>query len=336
MLNTTSSVYCLDAVCVDPDWLYLATQLDSLDPEETSHTRLSVLDLTQSSRWRYHDYEDNIVSVHAYRMAKEELPDGSRYAALGMHGTVHFSERNEPTFKEVIPGAGMLDGNFGGLMTHIRLIAGQLWACGQHGQVYRRIGHDEWRRSDEGIRVLLNPSEHTHDVEGMLDKMNTAPMLTCMDGSSDDDIYVVGLSGYMAHFDGVTWTRIDLPVDEHLEWVRCYGPDEVWACGHNGTLLRGNASKGFNSLGGLNDHQTFVCLAKFNESVYLCAEEGLFVWNGKAIAQLRTGLKPELQDAWRVDQVDGVLWSVGVRDIARFDGQKWERFGHPDNESIGE
>lgn len=48
-----------------------------------------------------------------------------------------------------------------------------------------------------------------------------------MDGSSSDDIYVVGLGGYMAHFDGVTWTRIDLPVYEHLEWVRCYGTDEV-------------------------------------------------------------------------------------------------------------
>lgn len=335
MSNTTASVYFLDAVCVDPDWLYLATQLDSLNIDEISHTRMSVLDLTQSSRWRYHDYDDNIVSVHAYRMAKGELPDGSRYAALGKHGAVHFNERNEPTFKEVIPGAGMTDGNFGGLMSHLRLIDGQLWACGQHGQVYRRFGRDDWRRADEGIRVLLNPSNEAQDIEGMLEKMTSAPMLSCIDGSSNNDVYVVGLGGYMAHFDGAAWTRIDLPVDEHLEWVRCYGPDDVWVCGFNGTLLRGNARKGFKSLSGLDDHQTFVCLTKFNESVYLCAEEGLFQWNGKSIAAVRTGLEPELQDAWRVDHVDGVLWSVGVTDIARFDGKDWQRIDHPDNEPIG-
>ncbi|WP_147306983.1 hypothetical protein [Roseateles depolymerans] len=332
---SAASVYFLDAVCIDPDWLYVATQLEDLDPHETSHTRMSVLDLTQSSWWACHDYEDTIVSVHAYRLPKEDLPDGSRYAALGMHGTVHFNERNEPTFKEVIPGAGMTEGNFGGLLTHIRLIDGQLWACGQHGQVYRRMGRDDWQPADEGIRVHLNPSDHAQDVEGLLDRMNAAPMLSCMDGASSDDVYVVGLGGYMAHFDGTAWTRIDLPVDEHLEWVRCYGPEEVWVCGYKGTLLRGNARDGFNRLNGSNDQQTFVCLTKFNESVYLCAEEGLFVWNGKSIMQVRTSLQPELQDAWRVDQVDGVLWSVGVTDIARFDGKIWLRVEHPDNERIG-
>ena len=336
MSDNTASVYFLDAVCIDPDWLYLATQLDSLDSAETAHTRMSVLDMTQPNRWGYHDYEDNIVSVHAYRSAKEELPDGSRYAALGQHGTVHFNERNTPTFKEAIPGAGMLDGNFGGLMNHLRLIGGQLWACGQHGQVYRRVGRDDWRRADEGIRVLVNPAEHADDMEGMLEKMANAPMLSCIDGSSSGDVYVVGMQGYMAHFDGDRWARIDLPVDEHLEWVRCYGPDEVWVCGYNGTVLRGSARQGFKSLSGLDDHQTFVCLTKFNDAVYLCAEEGLFIWNGKSLAEVRTKLKPELQDSWRVDQVDGVLWSVGVTDVARFDGKSWARVGHPDNESIGE
>lgn len=336
MSKASASVYFLDAVCVDPDWLYLATQLESLDPDETLHTRMSVLDLTQPAQWACHDYEDNIVSVHAYRMGQKDLPDGSRYAALGQHGTVHFNERNEPTFKEVIPGAGMKDGTFGGLMTHLRLIDGRLWACGQHGQVYRRWGRDDWRRADEGIRVVLNPAEHAQDAGSLLDTMSRAPMLGCIDGSSSDDVYVVGMNGYMAHFDGEAWTRVELPVDEHLEWVRCYGPDEVWVCGFNGTVLRGSAREGFKRVSGVDDHQTFVCLTRFNESVYLCAEEGLFVWDGKSIGPVKTGLKPELQNAWRVDQVGGILWSVGVTDIARFDGSAWERVEHPDNEAIGD
>lgn len=336
MSENSASVYFLDAVCIDPDWLYLATQLDSLDPSETAHTRMSVLDLTQSSGWGYHDYADNIISVHAYRGGTGNLPDGSRYVALGQHGTVHFNERNTPTFKETIPGAGMLDGNFGGLMNHIRSIDGELWACGQHGQVYRRLKRDDWRRADEGIRVLVDPAKYSNDMEAMLEKMMNAPMLSCIDGSSSKDVYVVGMQGYMAHFDGHQWTTIQLPVDEHLEWVRCYGPDEVWACGYNGTLLRGNARAGFKTMSGLDDHQTFVCLTKFGNVVYLAAEEGLYVWNGKSIVEVRTELEPAIQDAWRVDHVDGVLWSVGVTDIVRFDGKKWERVEHPDNERIGQ
>ena len=44
---------------------------------------------------------------------------------------------------------------------------------------------------------------------------------------------------------------------------------------------------------------------------------------------------PELQDANVVDSVEGVLWSIGPKHIARFDGQSWSRIHHPDNPPIG-
>jgi hypothetical protein len=37
-----------------------------------------------------------------------------------------------------------------------------------------------------------------------------------------------------------------------------------------------------------------------------------------------------------VDAVDGVLWSIGPKDIARFDGQMWERIHNDDNLRIEE
>lgn len=337
MSNDVSGVYYLDASCAASDFVYLATQLESLDPAEAWHTRMSILDLSDpDTPWAYHDYEDNIVSVHAYRGDIEDLPDGSRFVALGRHGTVRFNQRNEPTFVEQISEAGMVEGRFGGLMSNLRQIDGQLWACGQHGQVYRRFGRDDWRRADAGIRVDVNPAAYAGNVEQMLEKISTAPMLNCIDGTSGNDVYVVGMQGFMAHFDGTQWTEMALPVDEHLEWVRCYGPEEVLVCGHNGTLLKGNSRSGFKSVSGIDDHQTFVCVAKFNDKVYLSAEEGLFLWDGKKIASVKTKLKPELQDAWRLDQADGYLWSVGVSDMARFDGKTWERIQHPDNEMIGE
>lgn len=328
-----ASVHFLDGVCIDRDWLYLATQLDALDPDETAHTRMSVLDLTQPHPWAYHDYEDNIVSVHAYRCAKECLPDGSRYAALGRHGTVRFNERNTPSFTETLPGAGLLGSNTGGLMTHLREIDGALWACGQGGQVFRRFGRDDWRHVDTGLHVPLNLKDFEGKPDELAEAMFNSPMLNCIDGFNGADVYVVGLRGFMAHFDGQCWQKIDLPTDEHLLWVRCDGQD-VWACGTNGALLKGDIRRGFKDLSTLQDKQTWVCLTRYRDQTWLSAEEGLYVFDGQAIAPVRTGLEPELQDAWRVDHVDGVLWSIGINDLARFDGQHWERIQHPDNEPI--
>jgi hypothetical protein len=331
-----ASVYYLDGVAIEENSIYIATQLETLNPRETAHTRMSTYaPERQEKPFGYHDFEDNIVSVHAYRLLPE---DKHRFVGLGRHGLVHFRRGGAtPSNRtEQIPGAGMLDGNFGGPMTHIREIGGHLWACGHMGQVYRRFGQDDWRHVDQGLFVAIDPAAFADNPDAILDAANAAPVLDCIDGSSESDVYAVGMQGFMAHFDGRQWRKLELPTDEHLNWVRCYGTHEVWVCGYNGTLLKGNARDGFKDMSGVDDNQTWVCLSKFNDQVYLSAEEGLYVFDGKSIQPVKTALKPELQDAWRVDHADGVLWSIGVKDLARFDGTRWERVEHPDNERIGE
>lgn len=330
-----SSVYFIDGVAIDGNSLYIATQLESLDPDETAHTRMSTYAPDrQELPFGCHDFPDNIVSVHAYRVLPE---DKHRFVGLGRHGLVHFRRGGTtPSNRtEQILGAGMLEDALGGLMTHLREIDGQLWACGQRGQVYRRFAQDDWRHVDQGLFVDLDPDKFATPGD-LAEAMVSGPMLECVDGSSESDVYVVGLHGFMAHFDGKQWRKVDLRTDEHLTWVRCYGPGEVWACGFNGTLIKGNARDGFKEMSSVDDNQTWVCLSKFQDKVYLSAEEGLHVFDGKKIAPVKTKLKPELQDAWRVDHADGVLWSIGVKDLARFDGKTWERIHHPDNEPIGE
>jgi hypothetical protein len=111
-------------------------------------------------------------------------------------------------------------------------------------------------------------------------------------------------------------------------------------CGANGTLLLGNAVDGFKSLSSVDDNQLFLSVCKFQDKIYLGSNLGLFVYDparhDAGIAKVQTGLSPELQDANIVDSVGEVLWSIGPKDIARFDGRQWERIHHPDNERIGE
>lgn len=329
-----ASVYYLDGIAIEANSLYIATQLETLDPRETAHTRMSTYaPERQEKPFGYHDFEDNIVSVHAYRVLPE---DKHRFVGMGRHGLVHFRRGGAtPSNRtEQIPGAGMLDDNNGGLMSHLREIGGQLWACGQRGQVYRRFARDDWRHVDQGLFVELDPAKFATPGD-YAKAMISGPMLNCLDGSSGSDVYAVGDAGFMAHFDGKAWHRIALNTDEHLQWVRCYGPSEIWVCGYNGTVLKGDAREGFKEMSSVDDNQAWVCLSKFQNKVYLCAEEGLYFFDGKSIQEVKTKLKPELQDAWRVDHADGVLWSFGVKDLARFDGKKWERIHHPDNERIG-
>lgn len=329
-----AQVYYIDGVAIESNFAFMATQLEDLDPREVAHTRMSGYNPVQERPFGYHDINDNIVSVHAYRL----LPvDKHRYVSLGGHGVVYFvrgSDRH--IIEEQLPGAGLREGNLGGLMTHLREIGGHLWACGQRGQVFRRFGPNDWRHVDHGLFTPLRAEDYAGRAGDLALAMISGPMLNCLDGNSESDVYAVGDSGLMVHFNGRTWSTIPLKTDEHLQWVRCYGPNEIWACGFNGTVLVGNARQGFRDVSTVDDNQTWVCLTKYQGQIYLCEEDGLHVFDGKSIKPVVTGLKPELQDAWRVDHADGVLWSIGVKDLARFDGTRWERIHDPDNPRIGE
>jgi len=73
--------------------------------------------------------------------------------------------------------------------------------------------------------------------------------------------------------------------------------------------------------------------------MYLDSNMGLFAYDPQApeqgIVSVMTDLVPDLQDANIVDRFDKVLWSIGPKDSARFDGSTWQRIHHPDNPTIG-
>lgn len=179
--------------------------------------------------------------------------------------------------------------------------------------------------------------------DGVLQPPNVEDRLLLADihGSAEDDIYICGgipgaygLEGRLYHWDGKQWTSLTLPTTERLTALYVEDANTVWICGANGTLLRGNRKAGFKDLSTVDDNQLFTSLTRFNGQIYLASNLGLFVFDGKKIAPVHTGLTPELQDANVVDAVDGVLWSIGTKDIAKFDGTLWVRIDHPDNPPI--
>lgn len=298
--TNVESVYFNDGCVKVRDYIYIATKLHSLDPDEYEFSRMYFM---KAGRWAHHDLEWNVRSV-CYR-------SDETFCALSLQGDVHFATASGFT-TEKIPEAGTRDGL--GAVKQIREIEGMLYVCGDQGQVYRRE-KDGWVHFDAG---LLDRAISASAVD-----------LNSIDGTGPDDLYVVGFHGRIFHRDPKGWRELDSPTNYHLERVRCVSRDEVYVCGNNGSFFRGNKD-GFRnfSVQGMEEH--FWGLECFQGKVYLASLGGLFVFDGTSVSPLDTKLTVKI-GGYRLDARDGVLWSFGVDDLACFDGKSWATLLHPDN-----
>lgn len=314
-----------NAKALDRDSVYISGSLDSM-PAYSQHTRLCILDFQAKHLWSKHDIEWWNAGLEIFI---ENDDSEWQLLTLSNEGHVEFMCHSYDPVVEKIPGAGVFsEGAKGwGCMRTLRQIGDHLYAVGGAGQVYKRLGQNQWMHMDDGV---LQPP----NVEDRL-------LLADIHGVAEDDIYICGdipgaygLEGRLYHWDGKQWTSLPLTTTERLTAIYVEDANTIWICGANGTLLRGNWKDGFKDLSTVDDNQLITSLAKFNDRIYLASNMGLFAFDGKKIAEVHTGLTPELQDANVVDAVDGVLWSIGQKDIARFDGSTWTRVDHPDNPSI--
>ena len=303
--QTVSSVHFADGCVIEKDYIYVASKLDELDPEEYDFSRLYFFD-GGGGGWVHHDLEWDVRSV-CLRLGATKR----QCCALSLQGDVEFQQVGSATI-EKIAGAGTVDG--AGAMSEIREVGTDLVTCGYGAQVYHRAKRG-WVSIAQGLARFVSKKRAVH--------------LNSIDGASLEDLYAVGYHGRIFHYDGKTWTEIDSPTNVHVERIRVH-EGTAYICGNKGTLLIGNTN-GFavHQNPGISDH--FWGIALFRSKVYLAGLKRLYVFDGKSIAPLTTGLKPEI-DGYRLDARDGVLWSFGNSDLAWTDGKKWHRLLHPDNQ----
>ena len=319
---------------VDVDQLYVSASADVYEAY-APFTALynwspELADGAPNSEWRY-----RFVDWHASSVTTFIPADGDDWwlCALSEEGHVLFTGAG--LAPEKVPDAGVFsEGAAGyGYLSDLQQIGEHLYAAGYSGQVYKRTGPGRWHHMDQGI---LQPA-------GMQGGQYSIQVIN---GSAEDDIYVAGCTNApyypvrASHWNGSEWRDIALPeVAERITNIHVESKDRIWLCGSNGTLLLGNARDGFRSLSTVDDNQLFLSITLFEGRAYLGSNLGLFMYDpANATAGIRpvvTGLEPELQDANVVDSVEGMLWSIGPKDIARFDGQSWSRIHHPDNPPIG-
>lgn len=298
----------------------LAGAMDAFDPHEP-YTRAFLFVEGREPPWTFSAHDEVICALCLWR---DPAPGSLRYfAALAESGKAIILT---PTIdvERIVPS----DRAHHGYLIDIEQIGGRLYVCGNGGQVYRRESGGHWVTMDDGI-VRGSGSQATNFIAQVIG------------GAHESSIYVAGcdeaphLPPHLEHWDGTAWSRVALPQTAgRITNMYVESETRVWLCGAKGTLLLGNVREGFHSVGPSGGNHLFLSVTAYKGAMYLASNLGLVRLAGSVFEDVKSGLTPEIRDANIVDVADDVLWSIGTKDIVRYDGQTWERFQHPDNPLI--
>ena len=328
-----------------------ASFLADVREQDAYHPRTRLLHYNHTDQtWLSHDLLQHITALCAVTLLGHR-PE--MLVSLSAEGEVFFKD-SAAGHTEQIAEAGVFNDQqrHYGRMWGLTEIGGQLYACGEGGQLYRRDAPNKWRWLDASLAPMdatpfLEAGDAVgNDIEALL-AIDMSPFTDDtsrksfhnLGGPSEQAIYVTGYDGNALFWDGQQSHWIDGLPKTHLFAVLPEDDRNVWICGRDGTLLFGNYRDGFrNYWAGRN--LSFNAMAKFQGTLYLTANGGyggpvgLYAFDGTTFDRVDTGLNPEIDDVSMVTAGSDLLWVLGAGDILCFDGQRWERIDHPDNPPV--
>ncbi len=333
------------ARAITKDVLYTAGTDDNADATEP---------LTRAYQYFHGSWDYREYPYATQQIALYHRPEGGRIAVYMSPDGNLFSP--EPSFQSnpIIDG-GLRETRKLGRLSDLRQVDQRLLACGDGGQTYR-LGNDrKWTALD---LALFDPKVDPNWTNEMKPQGSTGReeqefwkkhpeqkaeykrrirlelanlSLHSINGVGDTRLYTCGAKASLYFWNGQTSEKIAVPTDVYLLDILADDAETIWVCGRDGTLLRGNAVAGF-TLIPCEEGPNFSTITRFMGKIYMSSyagPRGLFAFDGQNIRHVRTGLQPELDDVHTVDAVEGALWVIGSRDIARFDGSTWERIPMP-------
>jgi len=277
------------------DLAYLLATNDDLAKDNQPHTRVYTFD---GGTLGAHDLEWVGASASVCHKPAERL------LTLGEAGFIHAigggQAAEEPSIKRCH-----------GPMREIRGIAkGRAYAVGTARQAYRRDGVGIWSRIDQTAQTpVADIADHSFES---------------IDGFSEEDIYVVGWEGEVWRFNGSTFRQIESPTNLALYKVRCGQDGFVYACGQVGTLLRGQGDQ-WSSIDHGATEEDLWGLEWFNGHLYVASTHLLYRLEGDTLTEVDWGEEPPPATCYHLSAADGIMWSIGAKDVMQFDGSAWTR-----------
>jgi len=307
---------------VDKDMYYMAC---SFIHSEEPHTRLFFYQHKNKDKWFYHDLPGWTVVSTAF--PPHQHIENRKIYALSSEGDVECFSRNLIT-KEKISDAGIkTPGKNYGYLSTIRFISDTLYACGHRGQVYKKT-ENGWAHFDDDLLqppIELDIYSNIPLEEQVSASLKQTISLSDINGHKNN-IYTIGHRGFIAHHDGIRWKKLKKITAADLYGIHST-PDGTWLVGANGTLLYGDAIKGFKVLNRKSTNADFYSATRFNDSIYISASDGIYEYRNNNL----TKLKIHAQEVSCIEEKDGVVWALSSDKLLRYDGNSWEEFRHIDN-----
>ena len=196
-----------------------------------------------------------------------------------------------------------------GPMRGIRTIGEQVYAVGMNRQVYRRNIVGGWSCIDDGAR----PPKNSDIVVGF----------EATDGFDEKEIYSVGWDGEIWQYDGKIWSNKISPTNLILVDVCCAGDGTVYACGRVGTLIKGRRDK-WESIDQPSFTDDIWNLVWFRDKLYLSTFDCIYTYEDDSLIKVNFGNDPP-ETCFHLSVRDGVLCSIGAKDVMIYDGKTWSR-----------
>jgi len=174
------------------------------------------------------------------------------------------------------------------ILSDLQQIGEHLYACGLHGQVYKRLGDNQWQRIDNHqikAKKLKHYEPYANEEIG-LSKIN---------GLHENAVYAVGFQNVQTKkeqkyhtipkayfYNGEKWSEIELPYRfGSLTDVYVESEKRIWICGQNGTLLVGNATDGFKDISSSDPSAYFLSIAMYRGNIWLVTPNGAYIYESE-------------------------------------------------------
>jgi len=271
------------------DLAYFSIVQDDLVEDEINHAILIALD---GDDW----YQLTEVNWKSIGVVFSTLPEEAAIC-VGENGQVltYFggTENNEEIGHELQ------------LLRNISIVEGICYVCGMNREVFRRDGVNNW------VEIHADPPSDGN-MYGF----------EAISGFSSDEMYAVGWNGEIWKRVNSNWSNCASPVNVVLTGITCTKSKLVYICGQNGALLRGRHDT-WEVVSDDEVDEDLWDVVEFEEAIYVASKSAIYKIVDDSLVEVE--LDDEyISSAGRFSVNDGVLWSIGDKDIFKLDSV-WTR-----------
>lgn len=199
-----------------------------------------------------------------------------------------------------------------GPMRKVRNILGRIYAVGMGRQVYRFNDSGIWDCIDETCYSVAIDPENT-----------VICSFEDIDGFSDSELYAVGLGGEIWCYNGNNWKQLDSPTSIPLTNISCAEDGYCYISGRAGIIVRGRNNK-WEIIEHNITNEDFWSSVWFNGRLFLSTTHLVYEYTNSKLINVEFGdYLPE--SCYSLCCLEKYLWSIGAKDVMRFDGDQWER-----------